>query len=892
MSFVEDATVVTSLIDDVTMTTAVIESPVVSTVELAGGAASGEGGLIPGDDALAVFARSGTFGSAKLSPQTSSGLRQRLVDVPRWQFSPGMGPFFSTVLPDGTVAMPQIQLSVNQVTATGRNMACAFFHPYQGFYEVQVPTSAGKFECLQVNSISGVVADVGGADLCDSTVVYEPSGTPVLFCLSAFPYKGWRISTNGVWPVLAAFVLDQTSGRWKYDESRSIFPSTLRASDPTHGAQVWPNQVNFYGETVTQTLLPAELVTLPKSGHVAISLYAPRFGLNSGSVLVVDTLNKIHKAWFEWPNMVDPYGWPVKAFTRDINADPTSAVNDERIVINHDAFVQPNEKWNVTVHADSGTWRVSWGGVFTVGLPVGVRAEDVRAALEAIPAIGAGNVSVRESRPFLVQTYVVYEIEMVGPLAHLNLTATATTLDTSSLVNNGTSGLNRWQHGGTGFTQQSNFPFTELTYNAGAGTLALKTVPMFLQQGTEDPVRGYVPDASAGMTWYTGAGDLLVSASGHSSNPQMLTSFRSYGLHVWRKVAGGDRGYVAQATPTADWEDRYGEARPTPDFLTTPIHSDSNAFVLGMAEDQATGSVVVPTASGVLLELQPWERWVHRSGYLFRPATFAGAGDIAGWAAVGGSGTLAFDAGESSMRLTTSSSSDGFVQTPTGVSGLVLDPEWAGEVIHIAVESKAATVRRLVRIAVRFWSSGGAEVATLTGYGQAVSYNSTTGYRRIVGAALVPAGAAFLSMQIELLDPAGAGEVHHFRKVEAKLAPFWPSPAKDNLGTVPLYAGQPGGSWMAKGFVDPKTRCLWVPYLQVLSQAVAKNVRHPAWLARFDCSRVFTPRDLDGRALTAAQWTRQNLTLAAGETGHESDTRKHKVGDGSTAWVDLGYGTV
>ena len=40
---------------------------------------------------------------------------------------------------------------------------------------------------------------------------------------------------------------------------------------------------------------------------------------------------------------------------------------------------------------------------------------------------------------------------------------------------------------------------------------------------------------------------------------------------------------------------------------------------------------------------------------------------------------------------------------------------------------------------------------------------------------------------------------------------------------------------------------------------------------------------------TAAAWTAQNPTLLTGELGHETDTGKWKVGDGSTAWTSLAY---
>jgi hypothetical protein len=40
---------------------------------------------------------------------------------------------------------------------------------------------------------------------------------------------------------------------------------------------------------------------------------------------------------------------------------------------------------------------------------------------------------------------------------------------------------------------------------------------------------------------------------------------------------------------------------------------------------------------------------------------------------------------------------------------------------------------------------------------------------------------------------------------------------------------------------------------------------------------------------TAAQWTSTDPTLAAGEWGYETDTNKVKIGDGTTAWISLGY---
>jgi len=40
---------------------------------------------------------------------------------------------------------------------------------------------------------------------------------------------------------------------------------------------------------------------------------------------------------------------------------------------------------------------------------------------------------------------------------------------------------------------------------------------------------------------------------------------------------------------------------------------------------------------------------------------------------------------------------------------------------------------------------------------------------------------------------------------------------------------------------------------------------------------------------TSVNWADVNPTLASGEHGYETDTGKQKIGDGTTAWVDLPY---
>jgi hypothetical protein len=42
------------------------------------------------------------------------------------------------------------------------------------------------------------------------------------------------------------------------------------------------------------------------------------------------------------------------------------------------------------------------------------------------------------------------------------------------------------------------------------------------------------------------------------------------------------------------------------------------------------------------------------------------------------------------------------------------------------------------------------------------------------------------------------------------------------------------------------------------------------------------------RSDTAANWTAKNPVLAEGEPGFETDTGILKIGDGTTAWINLG----
>lgn len=49
------------------------------------------------------------------------------------------------------------------------------------------------------------------------------------------------------------------------------------------------------------------------------------------------------------------------------------------------------------------------------------------------------------------------------------------------------------------------------------------------------------------------------------------------------------------------------------------------------------------------------------------------------------------------------------------------------------------------------------------------------------------------------------------------------------------------------------------------------------------------PTRIQIRRGLASEWTSENPTLASGELGFETDTRKFKIGDGAVPWNDLSY---
>lgn len=783
---------------------------------------------------VVILGKTGEFGTAQALDSTASGERLETVGSASFDFEPGMGPFFSQILPDGTIAMPQIQLPVNQLTNTGKTMSMAFWSQHESaFYTVVVPTSTGQLEVLSVNTISGVVGAAGGADLSDCAVV-TIAGQTVLFALSAVPYRGWNVSVYGEYPTLAAFVKSEETGRWVYSEPLSIFPAELQASDPVNGASAWPNSTNYYAETVVNSKLPAEITVLPQSGFLALSIYGPRTGQNSGAVIVVDPEAKTQVAYYEFPDFESPSGATFRAFPRDLSSDPTSDIDDERILLNFDTFTQPNEIFNIVVAATTGTFTVSWAGSPTTSLAVGISEKDMQAALEAIAGIGVGNVNVRLFRPFLVSTYSVYECQLIGAKRASNYSATSITIDTSLLITNNNSRITRWQTGGTGFTKPAPFPMVELAYNATAGTLDPVTT-LLLPQGNIFRI-GYpeLLELRFSHSWIDAEGTAWMSVRGANSNPEASTTFSFRGLHAWRKTAG-ERRYVTDHPPLAGWEDRYGEAQPYPDLNTYGLHNDTNCPILSISEDVASGGIIAASSGGTLKLTEPISMLANRTGNLFSTTA------PTAWAILGGaSHSGVWNGTELAYELTAGSTTNMEGRSPTGLSGIAIPESYEGQLLQVEIDVKSVATPRAIQTVVHFYDAAGAAVSPLTGYGPAKVNSITSAYKTIVGSVVVPVGARFVSLGAVVENPAIA-EVHYVKRAIMYLAACNPIP-DIVLSTTSLYVGATGAAWLAKGFVDPDTRRLWLPFLQQMSTALALNVVRPAWLISVNLSNVFRDR--------------------------------------------------
>lgn len=136
---------------------------------------------------------------------------------------------------------------------------------------------------------------------------------------------------------------------------------------------------------------------------------------------------------------------------------------------------------------------------------------------------------------------------------------------------------------------------------------------------------------------------------------------------------------------------------------------------------------------------------------------------------------------------------------------------------------------------------------------------------------------------------------------------YWAKLTYNGINTYGLYLSTDGTTWTTEGTatssgflgdgtaeyniigVQPDEGGMIVPWFGSIdlneSYININNIRW--WQGATSVSNVQTRIQL--RHDTAANWTSVNPILAEGEVGIETDTRKQKFGDGTTAWNNLAY---
>ncbi|OHV37566.1 hypothetical protein BCD49_16195 [Pseudofrankia sp. EUN1h] len=275
-----------------------------------------------GSGPLTVYGAPGTFGQlADHAPAVT-------IDVPGFGFGPGQAAYMTTVAADGTVFMSTTPFTDDQTRPTGSTMELAVFDQAGlRFSRLVIPSTAGR---TAISSPDPAKRGIGGADVSDVLVVPDPEGGERLVFVSAVPFHGWNVLTEGEYPTFGQ-LRPGPSRTWRYDRSLSLTAGELatRTGSPT-AAQAFP----MAGALAPRSARgPASVARLPRSGHLVVAQYFgdPLTGTQSGALAVLDLTGRL-RAWWQYPP-TSPVGIRVVVNPREVVADPSSEPDDERFVL-------------------------------------------------------------------------------------------------------------------------------------------------------------------------------------------------------------------------------------------------------------------------------------------------------------------------------------------------------------------------------------------------------------------------------------------------------------------------------------------------------------------------------------------------------------------------------
>jgi hypothetical protein len=289
-------------------------------------AAAGE----PPAGTVTVHGRAGSFGSLGQSVPSGQSLAQRAV--PGWGFPAGVQAGATTVAGDGTVFVAGRDQHGGRGPATGRAVAVGAYQPEAGTYRtIRLRTGAGREE----------VVDAGGLPLAPSVADLAPiaGGEAVAFTVGP-SYQGHDTEADGAWPVLG--ILTKVDGSWQVAAgegwANQWSGAELRTSAPPVSERACPELAHAAGHSDCGGL--GELVSLP--GGALIVAQSGVSGWYNGALLAVRLTGPDRAGRFtamvtgryQYPEVRDPEtGDTLDLALRDLHADPTGELGDERFVV-------------------------------------------------------------------------------------------------------------------------------------------------------------------------------------------------------------------------------------------------------------------------------------------------------------------------------------------------------------------------------------------------------------------------------------------------------------------------------------------------------------------------------------------------------------------------------
>ncbi len=269
---------------------------------------------------------------------SSTGHTFDAVPVPGWGFGAGTACFYTAALPDGKILISTVGLTENELKPTSDHAELGIFTPPAlnasaagsavSFSRIVIPTSTGALSAVTPGGVIGGT-DAGGGD------VAVVAGRPVFTCEGY--YFSWNIPTYGLYPVLG--FLQPLSGTWAYDPVSSLTADQWQATNPTAYATIEPGGISTgVGANYWGTRSAGQMAVLPNSGRIVVGHYFGTGSFTGGVISVSDASGNLLAA-YQVPNITPTDGTTITtAAVRDVQADPSSAVNDERIVVIYDAF--------------------------------------------------------------------------------------------------------------------------------------------------------------------------------------------------------------------------------------------------------------------------------------------------------------------------------------------------------------------------------------------------------------------------------------------------------------------------------------------------------------------------------------------------------------------------